>query len=82
IEFRIVDTGIGITPEVQAVMFEMFRQGESSETRRYSGAGLGLYIVKRMLEILKGTITVTSTPGQGSTFRVWIPTEPEPLQSL
>ncbi|HEV8717384.1 MAG TPA: ATP-binding protein [Candidatus Binatia bacterium] len=75
VEFKVTDTGSGIPPEVQAVMFERFRQGESATTRHYGGVGLGLYIVKRMLELLEGTVTVESTVGKGSTFSVWIPRE-------
>ena len=67
------DTGIGIVPEVQAVMFEMFRQGESPLTRHYGGVGLGLYIVSRFLELLGGKVAVESEVGKGATFRVWLP---------
>ncbi|HEV8715791.1 MAG TPA: PAS domain S-box protein [Candidatus Binatia bacterium] len=67
------DTGSGIAPEVQAVMFEMFRQGDSATVRHYEGVGLGLYIVKHLLELLHGTIVVESAVGKGSTFRVRIP---------
>jgi signal transduction histidine kinase len=73
VECWVTDTGSGIAQEVQAVMFEMFRQGGSVTARHYGGVGLGLYIVKRLLELLHGTIVVESEVGKGSTFRVRIP---------
>jgi signal transduction histidine kinase len=73
VHIRVTDTGIGIPVEVQAFMFEPFRQADSSLTRRYSGSGLGLYIVKHFLEMIGGSVTVTSEVGQGSTFCVWLP---------
>jgi signal transduction histidine kinase len=72
VEFCVSDTGPGITPEVREIIFEPFRRVEPA-LRRAEGVGLGLYLVRRLVECFGGRITVTSEVGCGSCFRVWIP---------
>jgi signal transduction histidine kinase len=73
IAFEVTDTGIGMSAEVQQNLFDCFRQGDMSAKRRFRGIGLGLAISKRLARILGGDITVTSSPGMGSTFRLVVP---------
>lgn len=73
IEISVTDTGIGIPSEAMELIFEPFRQIENPLIRRRGGVGLGLYTVKRVLDILGGTIGLESELGKGSTFRIRIP---------
>lgn len=73
LEFYVLDTGIGIAPEMQEVIFERFRQVEMSGTRNYEGAGLGLAISKAFVEKLGGKMRVESELGKGSAFFINIP---------
>lgn len=73
-EFSISDTGVGISPHVLAGIFDRFRQADSSITRRYGGLGIGLAIVKNIVELHGGTVNVTSEgEGRGATFTVSLP---------
>ena len=84
---KVSDTGRGIATEEQNLIFEDFRQAESSDSRRFGGTGLGLAISRRLARLQNGDITVESTPEQGSVFTVSIPypvstREPEAKDSL
>jgi signal transduction histidine kinase/CheY-like chemotaxis protein len=73
ITFEVSDTGIGVSEDKLATLFDPFVQADSSTTRRFGGSGLGLAIVQRFVNAMDGTITVESEPGRGSIFRVTLP---------
>jgi PAS domain S-box-containing protein len=68
LHFKVSDTGIGIPPELQGAIFDTFRQADSTFSKPYQGAGLGLAICRELTALMGGRIWVESTPGQGSTF--------------
>jgi signal transduction histidine kinase len=69
----VADTGIGIAPEDQTAIFELFRQVDGDYARRHGGTGLGLAITRNLVELMNGTITVASSLGEGSCFTVTLP---------
>jgi GAF domain-containing protein len=75
IEFAVADTGIGMTAEQQAKLFEEFTQADSSTAQRYGGTGLGLAITRKLARMMGGDVTVTSESGKGSVFTVRLPSD-------
>ncbi|MCA9641204.1 MAG: PAS domain S-box protein, partial [Myxococcales bacterium] len=80
--FEIQDTGMGMTPSIQAKLFQPFVQADASTTRRFGGSGLGLSIVKRLAELMGGGVVLESELGKGSRFRVSFPVERADLPSV
>jgi len=73
VEFAVSDTGIGMTAEQQAKLFEEFTQADASTAQRFGGTGLGLAITRKLARMMGGDVTVTSEPGKGSVFTVRLP---------
>ncbi len=76
LQFDVIDTGIGMTQQQTSKLFQPFTQGESDTSRQFGGTGLGLAISKRLAEMLGGDITISSSPGKGSTFSLTVETGP------
>ena len=75
VEFTVADTGMGMAPQTFPQLFQPFVQADTSTTRQFGGTGLGLSLCKSFTDLLGGTITVESAPGQGTTFVVTLPLE-------
>jgi PAS domain S-box-containing protein len=82
LHFSVADTGVGFAPEVAERIFERFEQADISTSRRYGGLGLGLSIVKRLVDLMNGTVKATSEEGKGSTFEVTLPLTRDRIAAL
>jgi signal transduction histidine kinase len=71
----VTDTGIGMTPEQLARLFQPFSQAEATTSRKYGGTGLGLVLSRRFCQMMGGDVTVESEPGKGTAFTIELPAE-------
>ena len=73
LHFSVQDTGIGMTPEQLGKLFQAFTQADTGTSKKYGGTGLGLALSRKFAQMMGGDLTVTSAPGNGSTFTVRLP---------
>jgi PAS domain S-box-containing protein len=82
LDVQVMDTGIGMTAEQQARLFEPFSQADASTTRKYGGTGLGLAITRRFCRMMGGDITLDAAPGEGSRFTMRLPADSQPQPTV